>query len=489
MLTLISFLLTKLTPSKKGVIILVVSENNCIDNIACPPGVALREKGNYMLEDILIESGAKEVTALDVYTDIFNLGHHELQIKNEQKGNFKGNPLGYMKNNNKIKGHYRIMFEDDFEANLKELQKADFAILNGISYFGRKNVQEHASKMYAMIFDLDGVTDDTLSNFLKSAYAKEFNIYPLPNYVVLSGHGVHLYYVFEDAIPLYPNLKIQLKELKYCLTFKMWNRYTSTEWDKVQFQGINQGFRVIGGKTKINGVKVRAFALNPHPFSIEKMNQYIPKEKRIDESKLWRESKFTLTEAKNKFPEWYEKRIEKGQKKGSWNCKEDLYNWWIGKIKEGASVGHRYFCIMCLAIYGIKSGISKKQVEEDAIKLIPFLDGMSKTEPFTENDVKSALECFDERYITFPIEDIAKISGIRIDKNKRNGRKQHDHLERARAVQNIDYSNGEWRNKDGRPSKKELVEKWRKNNPQGNKLACKIETKLSYPTIRKWWIK
>ena len=93
------------------------------------------------------------------------------------------------------------MFDDDFEDTLKELQQADFAIMNGISYFGRKNVQAHASKMYAMIFDIDGVTDDTLGNFLKSAYS-EFTIYPLPNYIILSGHGIHLYYIFDYAIPL-----------------------------------------------------------------------------------------------------------------------------------------------------------------------------------------------------------------------------------------------------------------------------------------------
>ena len=69
---------------------------------------------------------------------------------------------------------------------------------------------------------------------------------------------------------------------------------------------------------------------------------------------------------------------------------------------------------MCLAIYGVKTGINKEQVEKDAIELIPFLNGMSDTDPFTEEDIKSALECFDERYITFPIDDISKISGILI---------------------------------------------------------------------------
>lgn len=442
-----------------------------------------------MLEDILKKYGGVEVSAMDVYSDIFHLGENEIQKRNEEKGTYKSNPLGYWKNDKDSKGHYRILFDDTFEETLKELQEADFCIMNGISYFGRKNVQEHASKMYAMIFDLDGVTDETLGNFLHSCFS-DFTIYPLPNYIILSGYGVHLYYVFEYPIPLYPNIKIQLKELKYSLTTKMWNRYTTKHWEKVQYQGINQGFRVIGGKTKIEGVRVRAFSLNSHPYCLEQLNQYVPEDKRIDETKLWKESKLTLTQAKKKYPEWYQKRVVRGEKQGTWTCKEDLYHWWIRKIQEGASVGHRYFCVMCLAIYGVKSGISKKQVEKDAIELIPFLNGMSDTEPFTESDVKSALECFDERYMTFPIEDISKISGISIEKNKRNGRKQGLHLKMARsnlAIMNEDIGSSLQGRPEGTGTKKEIIAEWQKCHPEGKKINCHKDTGLSRMTIDKWW--
>ena len=56
-----------------------------------------------------------------------------------------------------------------------------------------------------MIFDLDGVTDKTLNNFLHGAFAAD--AYPIPNYLILSGHGVHLYYIFEDPVPLFPYIK------------------------------------------------------------------------------------------------------------------------------------------------------------------------------------------------------------------------------------------------------------------------------------------
>lgn len=436
------------------------------------------------LENVLVAWGGSEVDAMTVYTDMFRLGQNQIQKNGETAGLYKANPIGYWKNYDESKGHYRIMFDDDFERTLSEMQQADFAILNGITYFGRKNLQEHASKMYAMIFDIDDVTDKTLNAFLSGAYRAK--VYPIPNYIILSGHGVHLYYIFEEPISLYPNLKLQLKELKYALIERMWNAYTSTN-EKKQFQGINQGFRPIGGKTKIDGVRVRAYQMHRKPFSIKQLEECLPTEHHIDESKLWEESKYTLAEAKEKFPQWYERRVLQRQSKRHWVCKVDLYEWWKRQIMEEATFHHRYFCIMALAIYGSKCGVDFKTVKQDAFEFIPFLNEINPSEPFTENDVISALECYDERYMTFPKNDIAKLTGIQIPTNKRNYRKQQIHLERARAVQNIDYPNGEWRNKDGRPSKQMIVNEWQQQNPEGRKADCIRETGLSKNTVYKWW--
>lgn len=419
-----------------------------------------------MLEDVLKKWGGVEVGAMEVYSDMFNLGYNEIQMNGEESGVFKTNPIGYWKNG-MFKGHYRVFFDDTFEETLKELQEADFSIINGITYFGRKNLQEHASKMYALIFDLDGVTDKTLNAFLSGAF--EADAYPIPNYIALSGHGVHLYYIFEYGIPLYPNIKIQLKAFKYALTEKIWNQYTSND-KKKQFQGINQGFRVIGGKTKIEGVRVRAFRINQHPFNLEQLGNYIPEESRVDESKLWKESRLTLAEAKKLYPEWYQEKVVEKQGRKYWECNSALYEWWKGKIKEGSTFHHRYFSIMCLAIYGAKCDLSYEEVKQDAFSLVPFLNAINPDEPFTEADCLSALECFDKRYCTFPIDDIVKISGIPIEKNKRNGRKQAVHVkymnnQRAFKVEMGECTNG------GRPPKEEIVLKYLKDNPTESNIS------------------
>ena len=77
------------------------------------------------LADAIVEWGGVEVSAMDVYSDIFNLGFNEIQKENEPSGAFKGNPIGYFKYNEAQKGHFRIMFDDTFEKTLKELQDAE----------------------------------------------------------------------------------------------------------------------------------------------------------------------------------------------------------------------------------------------------------------------------------------------------------------------------------------------------------------------------
>ena len=451
-----------------------------------------------MFEDVLKKWDAVEVTGLEVYSDIFRLGEGQIQKIGEEveRKNLKSNPLGYWKNRSAEKGHFRIMFEDTFEETLKELQKADFAILNGITYFGRKNIQDRANKMYALIFDLDGVTDSSLNNFMSGAIRAE--AYPIPNYIALSGHGVHLYYVFEDPIPLYPYMKIQLKNLKYGLTQKMWNSYTSTD-EHIQYQGINQGFRVIGGKTKIEGVTVRAFRVNSHPFSLDQLCQYVLPEYRVDEKKLFKERRMTLEQAKKKYPEWYQKVVEEGggrdpdRKRGHWTCKRDLYDWWKRQIETGATYHHRYFNVMCLAIYAVKSGISEEELRSDAMGLIPFMNNIYPEAEFRVSDVESALECYDERYCTFPINDIVKLSGITIQKNKRNFQKQADHLEEARAIRDIrsrrrgeswDAHNGR---KKGSGNKADQVIRWRSEHPDGIKADCIRDLGIDRKTVSKWW--
>lgn len=453
------------------------------------------------MESVLQEWGAVEVSPVEMYGDIFKLGEGFIQKEGEPSGRHKANPIIIGSDGKRT--YRRIMFEDTFEELLREFQGYEWAFLNGLTYWGRENKAANQSKMCAMVFDLDGQDADTLNNFFSGAMRAK--AYPIPNYITLSGHGVHLYYVFEQPIDLYPNIKLQLKELKYALTDKIWNRYTSNE-EKVQHQGINQGFRIAGGRTKVEGATVRAFKVSDHPVWLDYLNEFVPEDKRVDASGLWKESRLTLEEAAKKYPEWYERRVIRQEGMKTWTVKRDLYDWWKRQIEAGATYGHRYFCIMCLAIYAAKCGIDEVELAKDALALVPFLNDLNPSEPFTEDDAMSALECCDERYMRFPRVDISALSGIRIEANRRNfddkadyeayiGRKcesrewQKIHLEeKARAERDRKWKrkNGNWDDNNGRKPKQQQVLDYYAANPTATVRAAAEVLGISKTTVQKW---
>ena len=64
----------------------------------------------------------------------------------------------------------------------------------------------------------------------------------------------------------------------------------------------------------------------------------------------------------------------------------------------------------------------------DMQEMFEELKTISHENPFTQEDVSSAMECYSKDYYNFTIDDIELLSGVRIEKNKRNGRKQADHI-------------------------------------------------------------
>ena len=133
--------------------------------------------------------------------------------------------------------------------------------------------------------------------------------------------------------------------------------------------------------------------------------------------------------------------------------------------------------------------VTYEELEQDCNALLDFFETLTTDENnhFTTADMLDALEIYQQGYINYPRDAAEYRSGIEFPKNKRNGRKQDVHLKRARAVQMIDFPDGEWRNKEGRPKKEDIVKEWQTNHPEGRKADCIKETGLSKPTVYKYW--
>lgn len=450
------------------------------------------------LQGALETWGCNEATPMSLYANIFRLGDGLIQKKGEPSGLYKTNPI--IVGNNGSFPIKRVMFEDEFESLLSQFQEYEWAILNGVTYWGRNNLAASQSKMCAMIFDLDGVTEKTLGSFMDGVSA---GYYPQPNFITLSGHGVHLYYVFEQPISLYPNIKTQLKQLKYALTRVIWNERTSTD-KNVQCQGINQGYRIVGGKTKIEGVAVRAFEVDSHPITLDYLNEFVDEKSKIDTSKLYRDSKTSLAEAREEWPQWYERRIVNKEPPGTWKAPRRVYEWWKTQIFDSAVYGHRYYCLMALAIFAIKCDIKEEELRKDAFSFVKMLNDLHPEDPFLESDVESALDCFDERYITFPRVSLEALTGIPIPENKRNHQDRYTHLQAdhweigGKTAENPCKMNREAGLKKareegritGRPkgsgTKKDLVRDYYAEHPDSSLRKAAADLGISKSTVRKW---
>ena len=453
----------------------------------------------YKEKNELLSERFEEVSAYEFYRDIFPEGSFEVKGKLDE-----GKPNGIAVDLSKGRGEVeRWIINDDLEK-IKELSSARFAIMSPISYYGRSRHGRNASFLYAFTFDIDGVGNEQLRDLIHEMYE---DILPLANYIVNSGNGVHLYYLFEEPIPMYPQNQIYLKNFKYALTERLWNYYTSTI-EKPQMQGILQGFRIVGSQSKHGeGYPVRAFKVHENRWTLARLKDYIVIDRNLKALEvLEKNSKMPLEEAKKKYPEWYERRIERKERRGRWSLNRAVYDYWKYRIEREATVGHRYFTIMTLAIYAKKCSsydakknpnpVTEEELRRDAYKLLRPYNNMKAAEgnPFSEDDLNHALEMFNEDYVTFPRKDIEKVTAIRIEPSvRRNGAKQKDHLEEARAIRDIRQrrKGRDWWEGNGRPqgsgTAKDKVKKWRKRHPDGTKAECNRATGLDPKTIRKWW--
>ena len=430
----------------------------------------------------------EEVAPLEFYRCIFPEGELEEAGKQAAGVTGKYNALAVellpvvKKADNKRANARKYIITDDLEGIKRLLESENFIIISPISYIGKSRQSQNARYIYALAIDLDGVTKQR--NLDDLLHQIEIEFLPKPTFLVWSGTGLHLYYQFTQPLPCFKNIATQLATMKKELTKKIWNGYVSDLAEKPQIESLFQGFRMVGGVTK-GGNRSKAFSFGDK-VSIEYLNDFVPKEAKVE--KFTYKSNLTLQEAEKKYPEWYDKRIIKKQKKGTWTASKAVYDWWLKELKEKIVVGHRYYGVMVLAVYAAKCGVDRETLEKDAFGLVSMLEKLTIEDRnhFTREDVLAAIEMYNDNYITFPIDSIVKLTAVQIEKNKRNYRKQDIHLKIARSTKAILKETGELK-KDGRPSKAAAVEKWQLLNPDGKIKSCIEELGISKSTAYKYW--
>lgn len=455
----------------------------------------------YKQKNELLAEKYREASPDEVYRAMFE----NLQTrgsKDDSKGNGMIDIIAYYPNDRKYTRKY--ILTDDFEAlkYMKPLKKSKelfrLCLCSPCTYYGNHKTNAMAHTVNAVILDLDYVGIQQLKNIVKQI-GNGARIMP-PNYLVNSGRGFHLYYLLDEPVPAYGYMIEQLTKFKAILEDFVWNETSSLKPDKPDHGAITQAFRMVGAETKLGKeYPVVAFKVREERWSIEELYMWVNSRassflKGFDiptlrePLKVYREKHpLTLAEAKEKYPNW-----EPNKKASKWTNKPDLYYWWIKQIQEKAIVGGRYYSILALAAYASKCDIPYKQLEKDALELVPYLDTLTDDEVnhFTKSDVYDALSFYkrNKKEVTYKLtrDRIAELSKIEIQANKRNGRKQRVHIDYMNLNKQFKHMQGEC-TLGGRPDKQQIVEEWQKANPSGTKADCRKETNLSWDTIRKWW--
>lgn len=457
-----------------------------------------------------LEKYFDEVEPKEFYREIFPVGSFQkkgVQITGEYNGILVSVTSRKREDGTPVVKRFTVT--DDLDVIDEVCQTDDFCLMSPISYAGKSRTADHSRFLYAFAVDLDRLKfkdDEPIGlQALWNNHIVNMDRIPKPTFIVSSGSGLHLYYVLTDPVAMFKDTSRRLQDLKRDLTSLIWHdSIVDIESVKdIQQEGIYQGFRVPGTITK-KGDRARAFRTG-EKISIGELLRYTEgfrkSRERLEENQFVKKKDLTLAKAKELYPDWYERRIKNGEPKGTWHVSRNVYDWWKDEIRKGAVVGHRYYCMMILSIYARKCSmydpkhnpnpVTKEELETDAFELLKHMESLTNDEDnhFTTGDVLDSLEAFNEKWITYPRNSIEYRSGIRIKANKRNGQKQKDHLEEARAIRDIrSKRRGEkWDAHNGRKPKKDVVENWILNHPDGRKSECIKETGLSKKTVYKYW--
>ena len=469
-----------------------------------------------------LETYFDEVEPKDFYREIFPVG--ELDVQGAfSKGKYTGVIVVVTDRSRKSKNGKekpvikRYSITDDLGIIDDVLKSGNFCLTAPISYAGKERGADNARFLYAIAVDVDDIIvkeDGTPQGLIDlwNAHIQRVERIPKPTMIVSSGAGLHLYYVFEKAVPLFPNIAKQLQKYKHELTRIIWNEGIvdiKTD-DDIQYEGIYQGFRMPGTITKAgkrDGTNERARAfLTGGKVSMEYMNDFVSDKYRVTEFAY--KSNLSLSEAKEKYPEWFERRVKNGEKGvlNPWHVSRRLYDWWKEQILKGAKF--RYWCLWVLAIYAKKCSfydekhnpnpVTREELERDAWNLMDYLESLTDSEDnhFTEIDVMEALEAFEDSYISYPKNSIRYKSAIPFEqqiKRREIPLKQEDHLEEARAIRDIRMKRKgkDWRDGNGRPkgsssSKQKMVD-YLRLYPDARKCDVINGTGLSKPTVYKYY--
>lgn len=424
---------------------------------------------------------------------------------------------------------------------LMDYADRDDVAVNPCAYWHDYPRKQLMRRVFSFVMDIDDVRPKTLQYLVDIIERGEF---PRPTAITNSGSGIHFFYILREALEVGSRDKylsnFQLAEqIYFILHQRLKNMYRG-----VQKHHLGQDYRMVGSLTKFGDVstawecgdfwdvleladalqidveryyapaltvstKMRSYAVSiAGDLGIEPPPMEIPARPDLgfdgDDTRIadarWRSEAAAVVRgvydfiAVHKDAAYQVRQLRRAQScKRNPNKGKGWYEDTWRRVYTQTQAGNRFNAMRGLAIVAYKCGIPGERFALDLERLSELWQEQKwdGDDSFNPKNTEAILRMFanGERYKMTTRSRLEELFGWKWPGQRRriNGRSQSEHLKRARALQAVDYPEGEWRNKRGAPTAQSRVEEWRKEHPDGKKAECIRETGLSKPTVYKWW--
>lgn len=362
-------------------------------------------------------------------------------------------------------------------------------LLGGSTYFKNFVSKATAKDVHALIIDMDNVWAGVLQSALQNDWNEDDKELPKPTYIVNSGTGLHLYFLFDEPIPHYVCNSEKIDQLYRRLAVQ---QTTSRIYLQKQVQWFGQDFRMAGSLNKYNW-RNEVFRVG-EKWDIDRLAQAVG----MEDTHFVR-----YGEPRTRQPVKRERTKNRTKRKG-WRCNQGFYDYTLERCRNETKEGNRYMSFCALTVIAWKCNVPISKVEQDLKGLIPKYNKGAKRQ-ITEKEIEHALRMYNEKAMLTQRERLQdwigweykpqtnRHYGKQVFKRKKSqeardkGLKNTNLEVRGWAVRDAMYPDGEWRNKDGAPSKQEEVRAWRQLHPDGKPKDCMADTGISKNTVYRWW--
>lgn len=362
-------------------------------------------------------------------------------------------------------------------------------LLGGSTYFKNFVSKATAKDVHALIIDMDNVWAGVLQSALQNDWNEDDKELPKPTYIVNSGTGLHLYFLFDEPIPHYVCNSEKIDQLYRRLAVQ---QTTSRIYLQKQVQWFGQDFRMAGSLNKYNW-RNEVFRVG-EKWDIDRLAQAVG----MEDTHFVRYGEPRTRQLVKR------ERTKNRTKRKGWRCNQGFYDYTLERCRNETKEGNRYMSFCALTVIAWKCNVPISKVEQDLKGLIPKYNKGAKRQ-ITEKEIEHALRMYNEKAMLTQRERLQdwigweykpqtnRHYGKQVFKRKKSqeardkGLKNTNLEVRGWAVRDAVYPDGEWRNKDGAPSKQEEVRAWRQLHPDGKPKDCMADTGISKNTVYRWW--